>query len=125
MGSGVGGHTVGRGTKGHNARQGGGSFIWFEGGQLPLIKRLPYWRGKFHFKSLHAKEVTLKVSELVRLEGQMVTAETLTSSGLIKHPRVKVKLVAGGTLPKIKGVAGIAMSTPVKSALERAGISVQ
>ena len=46
-GSGVGGHTVGRGAKGQKARS--NVSLWFEGGQLPLTKRLPFWRGKSRF----------------------------------------------------------------------------
>lgn len=120
-GSGVGGHTVGRGNKGHTARQGGATPMWFEGGQLPLIKRLPYWRGKFHFKSLEDKPITLSVDKLAKLTGQDVTPETLVSVGLIKHVHIPVKVVAGGEVPRVQSVRGVRATASVRKALEEKG----
>src|SRR5258706_704322 len=86
FGSGVGGHTVGRGTKGHRARTGKSVPLWFEGGQLPLVRRLPFWRGKFRFKSLNAPVQEVQVEKLVLLSGKDITPETLAAAALIKNP---------------------------------------
>jgi large subunit ribosomal protein L15 len=125
FGSGVGGHTVGRGTKGHNARQGKTTPLWFEGGQLPLIKRLPYWRGKFSFKSLQDAVVLVKVSSLTRLTGQDVTPETLAAAGLIRDTRSQVKIVGDGkAAPNVAEVRGVKLTQSAKTSLEKAGAHI-
>ena len=120
-GSGKGMHTVGRGTKGHKAREGKPMPLWFEGGQLPLIKRLPYWRGKFHFRSLNKKPVVIQLGRLSLFEGADVTPETLVSKGMLATIHTPVKLVGGGEVPKIKEVRGVKMSAPARAALEKIG----
>ncbi len=118
-GSGKGMHTVGRGSKGNKSRQGGSIPLWFEGGQLPLIKRLPYMRGKFHFKTLQNKPVIITFAKLAKLEGQDVTPETLVAAGLIKHESVRAKIIAGGVAPKVKEIRGVEISASAKTALEQ------
>lgn len=118
-GSGKGSHTVGRGSKGNKSRQGGSIPLWFEGGQLPLIKRLPYARGKFHFKTLQAKPVIITFAKLAKLEGQDVTPETLVAAGLIPHESVRAKIVGGGVAPKVKEIRGVEMTVSAKNALEQ------
>lgn len=118
-GSGKGMHTAGRGSKGHKSRQGGSIPLWFEGGQLPLVKRLPYMRGKFHFKSLKATPVIITFAKLAKLTGQDVTPETLVAAGLINHESVRVKIVSGGTAPKVGEVRGVEITASAKNALEQ------
>ena len=123
-GSGKGFHTAGRGTKGHTSRQGGNIPLWFEGGQLPLIKRLPYMRGKFRFKSLEAKPIVLSVKDLQVVDGGVITPETLVASKLIRSATQKVKVVAGGEVMGIKEVRGVRVSGAAKTALEKAGVTI-
>lgn len=123
VGSGKGGHTVGRGTKGHTSREGGTIPLWFEGGQLPLIKRLPYARGKFHFKSLNKKSVPIKVEQLSFIKDGIVTIETLVASGLVKSIQTPVKIVAGGTAT-VKEIHGIAVTQAAREVLEKAGTTI-
>lgn len=123
VGSGKGGHTAGRGSKGHTSREGGTIPLWFEGGQLPLIKRLPYARGKFHFKSLNAKPVPIKVEQLSFVKDGIVTIETLVASGLVKSVQTPVKIVAGGSA-KVKEIHGIAVTKAAKEVLEKAGTTI-
>lgn len=124
FGSGVGGHTVGRGAKGHKARTGKSTPLWFEGGQLPLIKRLPYWRGKFHFKSLATPFQEVQASKLALLAGKDVTPETLAAINLIKNPRYPVKIIGSATLEKIGEVRGVKMTTAARASLEKAGAKI-
>src|ERR1700677_2557758 len=98
IGSGY-GKTAGRGTKGQNARTGGGVRPGFEGGQNPLSKRLPKKRGFVPLSQVHYQIISL--SSLERLSvGATADASTLVASGLIKHADRRVKLLATGTLTK-------------------------
>ncbi|MBI4034785.1 MAG: 50S ribosomal protein L15 [Candidatus Chisholmbacteria bacterium] len=99
-GSGKGGHTVGRGAKGKKAR--GKVPAWFEGGQLPLIRRLPFQRGKSKFSTLKPKPVIVKLGALNLLpKNSQVTVETLVKYGLVKADEAKrwgVKILGDGEL---------------------------
>ncbi len=121
FGSGVGGHTVGRGTKGHRARTGKSTPLWFEGGQLPLIRRLPFWRGKFRFKSLATSTQEVQVGKLELLAGKDVTPETLAVAGLIKNAHHPVKIIGTAKLTKVGNVRGVATTAGARSAIEAAG----
>jgi large subunit ribosomal protein L15 len=87
----------GRGIKGQKARSGGGVRLGFEGGQLPLIKRLPQRRG---FTNIFKKEYS--VVNVARLNmfppGAEVTPQELFKAGLIKSPKHPVKILGGGAL---------------------------
>src|SRR6185369_4458935 len=124
FGSGVGGHTVGRGNKGHKARTGKSTPLWFEGGQLPLIKRLPYWRGKFRFKSLATPFQEVQTAKLVLLANQDITPQTLEAAGLIKNARHPVKIIGTGSLQKVGEVRGVSMTLSARTALEKAGAKI-
>ncbi len=121
VGSGKGAHTVGRGTKGHTSREGGTTPLWFEGGQLPLIKRLPYWRGKSHFDSLITKPITISVGKLSRMKGQDISPETLVAAGMLRHAHLTVKFVGTGKLSSIGRVSGVQFSASAHKSIEDAG----
>lgn len=97
MSSGM-GKTSGRGHKGQNARSGGGTRRGFEGGQMPLIRRLP----KRGFTNIFREEVAIvNVRDLVRFPaGSVVTPEALQDEGLIKNSSLKVKLLGTGELDR-------------------------
>jgi large subunit ribosomal protein L15 len=99
-GSGKGGHTVGRGQKGQNVR--GHVPIWFEGGQLPQIRRFPFIRGKNRFDSLNAPTVAISLSKLnVFTKNQVIDVKQLVDAGLIKSSELnskRVKIVANGDI---------------------------
>ena len=99
-GSGKGGHTSSRGAKGQHARN--KVAIWFEGGQLPLIKRLPFQRGKGRFKSLSKKPLIINLKYLnVLPAGTKVTLATLISHKLVNAKDAQkygVKILGGGKL---------------------------
>ncbi len=113
IGSGL-GKTAGRGHKGQKARSGGGVRPGFEGGQMPLQRRLP----KRGFTNIFAKEITaINVDALNRFEnGTVVTPELLKETGVIKKIADGVKILGNGDLEKSLTVKANAFS---KSAAEK------
>ena len=122
VGSGL-GKTSGRGHKGAKARSGGGKRPGFEGGQMPLTRRLP----KRGFTNIYRKEyVIVNVSALNVLdEGTVVTAEVLWDHGLIKDVRDSVKILGGGELTKKLTVAVDKVTASAKEKIEAAGGKVE
>lgn len=118
------GKTAGRGTKGQNARAGGGVRIGFEGGQLPIQKRLPYKRG---FTNIFATEwETVNVGRLAEIEADgPITPELLVERGLVRSTRFPVKILGNGELTGAVTVHAHAFSKGAQAAIEQAGGSVQ
>ncbi len=119
-GSGKGGHTVGRGTKGQGSRVGVTIPLWFEGGQLPLVKRLPMMRGKSRLKVLHPT-AEVKLSELEKMSAETVTLETLKLEQVIDKRFSRAKVIGGGTLTRKITVVGLRATKSAKAAIEAAG----
>lgn len=93
------GKTCGRGHKGYGSRAGAGSLSLFEGGQMPLFRRLPK-RGFSNYKFARRYEI-INVSQLERFEdGSTITAEKLSNAGLIGNTRSRVKILGDGELTK-------------------------
>ena len=114
------GKTAGKGHKGQKARSGGGVRPGFEGGQMPLQRRLP----KRGFNNIFAKKVvTVNLSELNRKfdDGAEVTVETLTQKGIVKNSFDAVKVLGNGKLDKKLNVKVSAYSESAKAAIEAAG----
>lgn len=124
VGSGKGGHTVGRGTKGQRSRVGSSIPLWFEGGQLPLNKKLPYLRGKLRFSSLKYATTLLTLSRLNDLKLSDITVDALVQAGVIAHAERPVKIVATGKIEVPVRVQGIRVSAAAKQAIEQAGGTV-
>ena len=120
IGSGL-GKTAGRGHKGQKSRAGGFHKVGFEGGQMPLQRRLP----KRGFKSLTGKyssEVTL--ADLQRLGADEVDLLTLKQAGLVGDMAKLVKVIKSGELSKGIVLKGIGATAGAKAAIEAAGGSV-
>lgn len=117
-GSGLGGHTAGRGQKGQKARN--SVALWFEGGQLPLIKRLPMLRGKGRLKSLLQIE-TITLNQLEKIGIPVVTLQSLKAARVIKQYTKQVKVLATGTLTKKIQVEGLLVSKKAKEHIEKVG----
>jgi len=98
VGSGA-GKTAGRGTKGQNSRSGGTKPPYFEGGQLPLVRRLPWRRG---FRNVNRIEYTpVNVGRLDVFDaGSVVTPEALAERGIVKHVAEPIKILAEGDLTR-------------------------
>ena len=114
------GKTCGRGVKGQRARKGGYHKIGFEGGQMPLQRRLP----KIGFKShIRASRAELTLDDLMRVEGGEVTLAALIGASLVPEYTERVKIILSGSVSKafvIKDKA-IAATKGAKSAVESAG----
>ncbi len=116
------GKTSGRGTKGQKAR--GSIPPHFEGGQLSVMKRLPFLRGKTRNKSMNIKPVSVSTSRLSNLPaGSKVTMEFLKKVELVPERTREVKILAGGELKVALSVA-VPCSAGAKSIIEKAGGSV-
>lgn len=116
------GKTSGRGTKGQKAR--GSIPPHFEGGQLSVMKRLPFLRGKTRNKSMNIKPVTVSTDRLSHLPaGSKVTVEFLKKHEIIPERSRDVKILAGGELNVALSVA-VPVSSGAKSIIEKAGGSV-
>lgn len=123
VGSGKGGHTAGRGTKGQRSRTGSTAPLWFEGGQLPLTKRLPMQRGKGRFKVVRpAAEVTL--SELNNMQAETITLDTLKLEKVIDRRFAKAKVINTGTVTKKITLEGVVATAGARQAIEAAGGTV-
>jgi large subunit ribosomal protein L15 len=121
IGSGL-GKTGGRGHKGQKSRSGGSVKPGFEGGQMPIQRRLP----KFGFtsrKSFVSDQVTL--SEIAKVEGDIVSLETLKAAGLIKKEIQFVKVMKSGEIKRPVTLSGIKVSAGALEAINAAGGKVE
>ena len=118
IGSGT-GKTSGKGHKGQNARSGGGVRPGFEGGQMPLYRRLP----KRGFTNIFAKEyVAVNVSEVERFDnGTEVSAELLKEAGVISKIKDGVKILGRGEITKKLTVKAAKFSASAQEKIEKAG----
>lgn len=123
IGSGY-GKTAGRGTKGQNARTGGGVRIGFTGGQNPLAKLLPKKRG---FRAIFPQTYQIvNLSQLNQLkDGSIADNEALAKIGAIKYTDRQVKLLSNGELTKKLTIRVQAISATAKAAIEKAGGTVE
>jgi len=117
------GKTCGQGHKGQKARSGGGIRIGFEGGQMPLYRKLP--RRGFNNKNFKVSYQLVNVDQLEKLEGDIVNREALIKAGLIRDNRQGVKLLGDGELSKAFTVNVCKVSATAKSKIEAAGGKVE
>jgi large subunit ribosomal protein L15 len=116
------GKTCGRGSDGQNSRSGGGVRPGFEGGQMPLIRRLP----KRGFTNIFRKEfLPVNVSALESFTEAEITLELLKQKGLIKSTNVKVKILGNGELTKKLLVKAHAFSKSAKEKIEKVGGQIE
>ncbi len=124
-GSGKGGHTAGRGAKGQKARTSGGKLpLWFEGGQLPLVRRLPKWRGKGRFKTLEPT-AELSLTDLEKMKADTINLATLKEEKVIDSRFKKAKVIKNGQLKRAVQVEGIQVSAGAAKVIKKAGGSVK
>jgi large subunit ribosomal protein L15 len=120
IGSGL-GKTAGRGHKGQKSRAGGYHKVGFEGGQMPMQRRLPKRGFKSHLLKFNA-EITLAALE--QLDLAEVDILTLKQSGLVGQLAKNVKVIKSGTLSKAVKLNGISATAGAKAVIEAAGGSV-
>jgi large subunit ribosomal protein L15 len=116
------GKTAGRGTKGQMSRTGSHKRPGFEGGQNPLMQRLPKLHG-FNSKRIEAEEVY--TGDLEQFSGKAVDSFTLSEAGLISSPFVRVKLIVRGDLTKKVTVKLDGASAGAVAAIQKAGCSFE
>src|SRR5436309_2776115 len=121
-GSGI-GKTAGRGGKGQTARTGGQTRPGFEGGQMPLIRRIPKRGFTNPFKQ---PAQVVNVRYLAKLaEGVEVTPETLFGAGLVRRPDHPVKLLGMGDVGRKFVVKSVAVSASARAKIEQAGGTIE
>jgi large subunit ribosomal protein L15 len=124
--SGKGGHTSSRGSKGQKAR--GKVKIWFEGGQLALIRRLPKTRGKGRFKPLKPSPVIINLKDLSNFKkDSIITEELLAKKGIVFLKEAKkygIKVLGTGDL-KVPLTIKVPISKAAKVKIEKAGGKVE
>ncbi|WP_373766577.1 50S ribosomal protein L15 [Glaesserella sp.] len=121
IGSGL-GKTGGRGHKGQKSRTGGGVRRGFEGGQMPLYRRLP----KFGFTSLKALHVAeIRLSDLAKVDGDVVTLDALKAANVITKDILSAKVILSGKVEKAVVVKGLGVTKGAKAAIEAAGGSIE
>jgi large subunit ribosomal protein L15 len=119
IGSGL-GKTGGRGHKGQHSRSGGYHKVGFEGGQMPIQRRLP----KYGFKSRRSRYVAeVRLSELAKLDGE-ITLATLVEAGVVPLQTKKAKVILSGEINKAVTLKGVAVTAGAARAIEQAGGSV-
>lgn len=112
------GKTSGRGHKGHKARQAGETNPGFEGGQMPMYRRLPK-RGFTNPFKVIAQPVNVR--DLAGLQATEVNPDTLFAAGLISKRDVPVKLLGTGDVARAYAVAGVRVSASARTKIEQAG----
>lgn len=121
IGSGL-GKTGGRGHKGQKSRTGGGVRRGFEGGQMPLYRRLP----KFGFTSMKAAVTAeVRLNDLHKVDGGVVTLETLKAANILTKDIQFAKVVLAGELKSAVIIRGLRVTKGAKAAIEAAGGSIE
>ena len=112
------GKTCGRGVKGQRARKGGYHKVGFEGGQMPIQRRLP----KVGFRSAMAvTRAEVRLGELARIEGETIDLEALKKAGIVPAEAERAKVVLSGSLGKAVTLKGIKVTKGARAAIEAAG----
>ncbi len=116
------GKTAGRGHKGQKSRSGGFHKVGFEGGQMPLQRRVP----KVGFSSRKGRVTAeIRLSELGKIEGDVVSLESLKAAGLISSGIRDVKVIVSGSVARAVTLQGVRATAGAKAAIEQAGGRVE
>jgi large subunit ribosomal protein L15 len=116
------GKTCGRGTKGQRARKGGYHKVGFEGGQMPLQRRLP----KVGFRSrLKRTRVEVRLGELARVEAEVIDLAALIAAGVVAEGTERAKVVLSGEIKKAVTLKGVPATKGARAAIEAAGGKIE
>jgi large subunit ribosomal protein L15 len=116
--------TAGRGTKGQNSRSGGGVRPGFEGGQLPIQRRMPYKRGFTNRLKTQWEVVNISQLDELEIDGP-VTPQALVDAGIVRGMNFPVKILGHGELSKSVRVQAHGFSKSAQQAIEAAGGSIE
>ncbi len=121
IGSGL-GKTCGRGHKGQKARSGGFHKVGFEGGQMPLQRRLP----KMGFSSRTAKYTAeVRLNELAKVDAEVVDLKSLQDANILPHIIKRAKVILSGSIDKAVTVRGLGVTKGARAAIEAAGGKIE
>ena len=121
IGSGL-GKTGGRGVKGQTSRSGSSIPAGFEGGQMPIYRRLP----KFGFTSQMALTTAeVRLSELNKIDGDVVSVESLKAANIIRGDMKRARIILSGEITRALTFKGVKVTKGAKQAIEAAGGSVE
>lgn len=116
------GKTAGRGVKGAKSRSGGGIKPGFEGGQMPIQRRVP----KFGFSSRIGRVTAeVRLSELAKVDGDLVTLDTLKQARVVRKNMKRARIVLSGSIDRAVTVQGVAVTKGVRAAIEAAGGKIE
>ena len=116
------GKTCGRGTKGQRARKGGYHKVGFEGGQMPLQRRMP----KVGFRSdIKRSRAEVRLHELAKVEASVVDLEALLKAGVVPPGTERAKVVLSGEIKKAVTLKGVAATKGARAAIEAAGGKIE
>ena len=116
------GKTCGRGTKGQRARKGGYHKVGFEGGQMPLQRRMP----KVGFRSaLKRSRAEVRLHELAKLDVPVIDLEALLKAGVVPVGTERAKVVLSGEINKAVTLKGVAATKGARAAIEAAGGKIE
>ena len=119
------GKTAGRGTKGQRSRSGGSLPLYFEGGQLPLVRKLPFARGVGFRDPWRVRFTAVNVDRLERFpEGSEVTPQQLVEAGIIKRADELIAVLGRGELTRALTVKAHRFSASARAKIEAAGGTV-
>jgi large subunit ribosomal protein L15 len=124
-GSGKGGHTAGRGSKGQKSRTGHKSTLFFEGGNVPFFRRLPKFRGTNNPNKVEARAINLIELDKAFNTGDVVDLETLKAKKLYNKRDKVIKILGYGDTKKVLNLKGITVSDSAKAKIEKAGGKVE
>lgn len=113
-GSGVGGHTSTRGTKGQKSRSGHKSMVMFEGGNVPFFRRMPKFNGFKSANKVGDEAINVAVLNDAFKANETVSLDTLKEKGLVRKRTTKVKVLGHGELDKALMVEGLTLSESAK-----------
>src|ERR1700739_5014692 len=116
------GKTCGRGTKGQRARKGGYHKVGFEGGQMPLQRRMPKGGCRARMKASRAE---VRLAELARVEASVVDLEALLKAGVVPPGTARAKGVRPGALTRAVTLRGVAVTKGARAAIEAAGGKIE
>ncbi|MBS0578335.1 MAG: 50S ribosomal protein L15 [Proteobacteria bacterium] len=116
------GKTCGRGTKGQRARKGGYHKVGFEGGQMPIQRRMPKVGFRSAMKRLHAE---VRLDELLKVEGTVVDIAALRKARVISADAETAKVVLSGEINKAFTLKGVAATKGARAAIEAAGGKIE
>ena len=119
------GKTAGRGTKGQGARRGGGKGPYFEGGQLPLVRRLPFKRGFTNLFRIDYQEVNVDTLQEKFADGDVITGKELAEKGVIRDAQEPIKILGRGEISIKVTIEAHAYTKSAKEKIEGAGGSIE